>query len=155
MENSIVDKIREFIAAHLDMMGLQIVEIQYKKGRGKGFLRILIDRKDGGITAAECVEANEKIGLLLDEANLFMESYLLEVSSPGIDRPLLGKEDFERKKGRKVRIETKEDLREGLKEIIGVIVDVEEEAVVIEMEGGEKSKVPFNLIKKAKLKLKW
>jgi len=104
---------------------------------------------------AECTKLNEEIGLLLDKSDLLQEGYLLEVSSPGADRPLVVKEDFERKKGKTVRIKTKEALYEEKRKFIGVIVDVEEEAVIIKTEDRETKKIPFKLIKTAKIKLKW
>lgn len=155
MEGLIIDKIKESMKPLLDDMGLVIVDMQLKKGRGSGFLKILVDKKEGGITAADCVEANERIGLLLDESNLLEGSYLLEVSSPGIDRPLITKEDFERKKGRSVKIETKELFAENKKDFTGIIAEVEEDGVIVGMDNNRQYKIPFTLIKKAKLKLKW
>lgn len=150
-----IDKIKELVKKHLDNYEFQIVELQLKGGGGSNILRILVDRKSGGISMAECAKLNEEIGLLLDKSDLLQEKYLLEVSSPGADRPLVTKEDFERKKGKKVRIKTKEALYEEKGKFIGVIVDVEEEAVIIKTENLETKKIPFKLIKTAKIKLKW
>lgn len=155
MDEERIDKIKELIKRHLNNYEFQMVELQFRKEKGKNILRMLIDRKNGGITIAECAKVNEEIGLLLDESDLLMESYLLEVSSPGIDRPLLTKEDFNRKKGETIRIETEEPLYEEKREFIGVIVDVGEEAVIIKVEDGEDKKIPFKAIKKAKVKLEW
>jgi len=155
MDAQEIDKIRELVKKHLNNCEFQIVELQLKGGGGRNILRILIDRKNGGISMAECTKLNEEIGLLLDKSDLLQEGYLLEVSSPGADRPLVTKEDFERKKGKTVRIKTKEALYEEKRKFIGVIVDVEEEAVIIKTEDRETKKIPFKLIKTSKIKLKW
>lgn len=155
MNEQKVDKIRELIKRYLDNYEFQIVELQLKQSGRGNILRILIDRKSGGISIAECAKLNEEIGLLLDKSDLLQERYLLEVSSPGVDRPLITKEDFERKKGKTVRIETKEALYEGKREFIGVIVDVEENEVLFKIKDREIKKIPFKLIKTAKIKLKW
>ncbi len=155
MNEQKIDKIRELIKRYLDDYEFQIVELQLKGGGGRSILRILIDRKNGGISIAECAKLNEEIGLLLDKSDLLQERYSLEVSSPGADRPLVTKEDFERKKGKTVRIKTKEALYEEKSKFIGIIVDVEKEAVIIKTGDQETKKIPFKLIKTAKIKLEW
>ncbi|MFH1856712.1 MAG: ribosome maturation factor RimP [Candidatus Omnitrophota bacterium] len=152
MEKTIIDKIMEIVKKTLDAFDFQLVELYFKKGRSKEFIKVLIDKAEGGITSKECVKANKEISLALDNSGVLTQSYVLEVSSPGIDRPLVTKEDFQRKKGKKVKIETTESL----KGIAGAIVDVTDEAVIIEKEENkERENVPFKLIKKAKIKIEW
>lgn len=155
MEQSVIDKVRELILSYLNDRKLQLVELQFKKGRVKSFLKILIDKECGGITVDECARVNEEIGSLLDDSNLITQSYLLEISSPGIDRPLITQEDFKRNKGKTIKVEVLMPSAEKTQEFIGTIKEVENEVVIIEILNGESYKIPLNLVKKAKIKLKW
>jgi ribosome maturation factor RimP len=155
MDKGRIDKVKELIETHLNTCDFQMIELQFKKGKGRDILKILIDKEEGGITVAECAKVNEEIGLLLDKSNLLERSYLLEVSSPGLDRPLITKEDFKRKKGKTVQIITKEALWEEKKEFMGVITDVDNDTVTIKTKEDESYKIPFVAIKKAKVRLEW
>lgn len=149
-----IAEIKKVIEGYLASSFMQLVELQFKKGK-RNILRILVDRKQGGITVDECAKINEEISLILDKQGLLVESYILEVSSPGIDRPLVTKEDFERKMGKKVRITLKETEFEKEKDLSGKIAEVDEKKVVIKTDEGKVKKIAFDDIKKAKIKLEW
>lgn len=76
--------------------GFELVDLIYRPEGGKLVLRILVDRLAGGINLDECAQINRKISQVLEEKELIASDYILEVSSPGLDRPLAGQRDFER-----------------------------------------------------------
>lgn len=97
-------------------------------------LRVFADRPEGGITVDECARINKYIGNVLDEKDLISEKYILEVSSPGLDRPLKTKSDFLRCLGKKVVFFLKEPVY-GKLELKGMITEVNDDAVKIEANG--------------------
>lgn len=122
----IVGELTEPIAKSL---GLELVDVEYIKEGGSWFLRIFID-KPAGITHDDCQAVSERIGLILDEKDPIPQSYILEVSSPGIERPLKKPGDFVRFRGHKVRASTFSPVN-GQKEFVGELVGLENEQVVM------------------------
>ena len=112
------------------------------------FLRILADRPEGGINLAECSRLNKEIGLALDEKDLLPGRYILEVSSPGIDRPLETKEDFLRCLNKMVRVFLGEAL-ENKTEIEGLIQAIKDDYLVVDADG-RNIEIPLAKITKAK-----
>lgn len=103
--NTVLDRIRAIVFNLLSDKELELVDLTFKREGGSKVLRITADKK-GGITVDECAEANGLISQALDEADFINEPYLLEVLSPGLDRPLKTKEDFKRAVGKRIRIYT-------------------------------------------------
>jgi len=85
--------------------GLELVQVQYRREDHGWVLRILVDRP-GGVSVDECGEFSREVSDLLDVEDLIDNSYNLEVSSPGLDRPLIKPEDFERFAGREITLKT-------------------------------------------------
>lgn len=123
------DIVREMTEPVVEILGLELVDIEYIKEGGSWFLRIFIDKPEG-ITHDDCQAVSERVGALLDEKDLIPQSYILEVSSPGIERPLKKAADFERFRGYKVRASTFAPVN-GQKEFIGELVGLEDAHVVI------------------------
>ena len=97
-------------------------------------LRLLVDKIYGGITLDECARLNEKICDVIQTEGIIKQRYILEVSSPGIDRFLLTREDFSRCLNRKVRIFFNQ-CRDGKYEISGTIISVTEAGLNLDFEG--------------------
>lgn len=116
----IAEKIRALAEPLAVSMGFEIVHVECPSGRGRGALRVFID-KPGGITVDDCADFSREFGLLLDVSDIMEGSYDLEVSSPGLDRALSTLKDFIRFKGRKVRLRTKEPLEGSRRNIKAVI----------------------------------
>lgn len=114
-------------------LNLELVDVEYIKEGSAWFLRIFID-KPGGITHDDCQAVSERLGKLLDEKDPILQSYVLEVSSPGIERPLKKREDFERFKGYKVRAFTFAPV-DGKKEFVGELGSLEDEVLTINVDG--------------------
>ena len=129
-------------------LGYELVGVELE-GSGEGsVLRVFIDR-DAGISVGDCEQASRQIGAVLDVEDPIPESYVLEVSSPGLDRPLLTADHFVRFAGHPVRLRTTEpmDGRRGWK---GRLVGCREGNVVVR-EGDEERIIPLGLVGKANL----
>jgi ribosome maturation factor RimP len=142
------EKLKSIIGENLKKEGVILVDLNFTLSGKKSILRILVDVPGGGITLDKCTYINNSISQLLDEENLIQGSYVLEVSSPGVDRPLISKEDFTRCLNRKVKIFLNQ-LQEGKSEITGVIISVADAGVNVDSEG-QIQQIPFDRIRKAK-----
>jgi len=142
------EKILKLIETPVLKKGIEIVDLEWKRERAGWVLRIFID-KPGGVTIGDCVKISELVGKILDHEDLIHHSYHLEVSSPGIERPLKTKEHFERFKGEKIKVVLK-NLYEGRRTLTGINLGTEEGFLKMEVEG-KLWKIPLELIKKANL----
>ena len=98
----IEESVEALLTPVLAERGLELTDVEYVRERN-WFLRIYID-KDGGVDLNDCQEVSEKVGVLLDEADLISDNYMLEVSSPGLDRVLKKDKDFIRYTGEEVDV---------------------------------------------------
>lgn len=144
----ITEELRKFIEEYLAAKGLELVELIYRREGRDHVLRVLSDRPEGGISLGECSRLNKELGALLDEKNILIESYTLEVSSPGLDRPLREKKDFQRAKGKQVKFFLKE-MVEGKLEWDGAITEVTDDAVHIDTKDKPLA-IPLVLINKGR-----
>jgi ribosome maturation factor RimP len=144
----ILTQLEGLIGEYLKAQGYELVELIYRYEGRDLYLRVLADRAEGGITLDECSSLNSGIGAMLDEKNLVDARYILEVSSPGLDRPLRTKADFLRCLNRRARLFLRESL-EGRSEIEGLIKGLAGDNVVVE-EGAKSTEVPLSKISKAR-----
>lgn len=119
-------------------------------GTKKLLLRVFID-KEGGVTIDDCERFSKRLGAILDIEDLFPGPYNLEVSSPGIDRPLKNVKDFEKNTGKLVRIVTVEKI-ENQNFFIGRILDVRDNVIKLSINKRE-IRIPYTAISKAKLEI--
>ncbi len=147
-EKELKEKIRELIEIPIIRKNIELVDLQWKRERSGWVLRLFID-KPGGVTIGDCAKISELVGKILDKEDIIHRSYILEVSSPGIDRPLVKKEDYERFKGEKVKIVLKNPI-EGRKNFKGLLLGIKGDFVQIEIEN-RVHEIPFEEIKKANL----
>ena len=112
-------------------------------------VEVIVDKETGGITLGECSVINKQLSKYIEEKNLIADDYIVEVSSPGLDRPLKTKKDFLRVKGAEVRFHLM-DLIEGKKEHSGIVKAVEDNAVYVETKKMTVV-IPFDKIQKAVL----
>ncbi|MFA4888282.1 MAG: ribosome maturation factor RimP [Candidatus Omnitrophota bacterium] len=141
-------ELKVIIADYLKEKDLDFVELIYRFEAAGLVLRVLADKPEGGITMDECFHLNREIGNLLDEKNILEERYILEVSSPGLDRPLKQINDFLRCKNRQAQIFLKVS-HEGKMEYSGKIVKVDESCVYINL-GAREISIPLLKIHKGK-----
>ena len=128
--------------------GMELVDIEYRREQGGWVLRLFID-KEGGITLGDCSNISSQIGHLIEVDDLISNPYTLEVSSPGLNRPLKKEEDFVKYRGRLVKLKLRDPI-EGRRVFKGRLLDSEEGLVRIDMEDDVVS-LPFNNIRKANL----
>lgn len=132
MKKSISEVIEELVNPIIEEQNLELFDIEYvKEGKAK-YLRIYIDKEDG-VTIDDCQIVSQKLSKILDEKDPIVEAYFLEVSSPGIDRPLKKEKDFEKYKGREVDIKLYQAL-DSKKEYSGILLGLENDIVKIETE---------------------
>ena len=133
-------------------MGLELVEVQYRREQSGWVLRFIIDKQEG-ISLDDCVAVSREVGQLLDIEDIIDQSYNLEVSSPGLERPLKSIADFQRFVGRKARIKTLEAIG-GEHVFIGRIKQAEGESIVLEV-GRKELTIPFPQVAKARLEVEY
>lgn len=141
----ISDKISSWLAEN----GFELVDMKLAKGKRKYLLRIFID-KEGGVTIDDCVEVSKKIGTILDVEDPIQGSYILEVSSPGIERPLKKAADFQRFMGHDAMVQTFTEIS-GKKVFTGKIGDSMHGSFIM-IVGGKPISIEFSNVKKANLK---
>ncbi len=107
MASPMIARIEQLIAPAVEDMGFTIVRIQQRDSEGRNTLQILAEPQDGSaLTMEHCVELTHTISALLDVEDPITGAYALEVSSPGVDRPLTRPEDYRRFAGREIKLET-------------------------------------------------
>ena len=151
---SVIENIRLAIEPSIDHLGYELVRAKWLGGNADRTLQLMIEPKTGGITTVfDCEKVSHQVSALLDVEDIIKEAYKLEVSSPGIDRPLTRLKDFERWKGFEAKLETNEILS-GRRRFRGKVVAVEGNIVEFEV-AGEKTpfNIPFESISEAKLVL--
>ena len=125
-------KTEELILPILEELQFELVDVEYVKEGGTWYLRAYID-KEGGITVNDCEDVSRRMNELLDEKDYIEGSYVFEVSSPGLGRPLKKDRDFERSMGEEVEIRTYRMI-DRTKEFRGILKAYDKDSVTIEMD---------------------
>ncbi len=148
---SVTERVEQLIAPTVEGMGFSIVRVQLSGG-DRLQLQVMVERPDGqAMVVDDCADLSRAISAILDVEDPIADAYTLEVSSPGIDRPLVRLRDFERFAGHEARIETNVSVN-GRRRFRGRVLGVEGDVVRVAVEG-EDIEVPFSAISKAKLVL--
>jgi ribosome maturation factor RimP len=151
MSDFVIEKIEEFARALLPSMGLELVEVQFRREGHGWVLRIFIDSEEG-ITVDHCADVSREVSDYLDVEDLIDHPYNLEVSSPGLERPLRSIADFERFAGRKARVKLREAVGDQ-KVFTGIIGQASDAGIELLLEDESTVQLPFELIRKARLSL--
>ncbi len=133
-KESIEKKTEELLAPILDENNFELVDVEYVKEGSDWYLRAYID-KEGGININDCEKVSRALDPVLDECNFIPDAYTLEISSPGLTRPLKKERDYERNLGRPVEIKLYRAL-DGEKIFVGTLKDYSAGSVTIEDENG-------------------
>ena len=144
----------EILTPVIEGMGFEVVRIRLMGGMAKT-LQIMVERPDGGIEVDECALISTAISAVLDVEDPLEDAYALEVSSPGIDRPLTRLKDFETWEGYEARLETTEMI-DGRRRFKGVLAGIEGDEVLINLEEGAETLtvgLSFDWLSDAKLVL--
>ena len=144
----VVDEVTRLVEPECAALGFELVDVEYVKEGKDLVLRLFID-KPGGITLDDCALLSRQIDPILDAADPIPSSYYLQVSSPGLDRPLKREKDFERFAGSLVQLRTYQAI-EGQRNFRGVLTGLHDGNVALEVEG-KQVLIPLHMVAKANL----
>lgn len=136
-----------------DGQGVSIIDVEMTGGLRRPTVRVFID-KEGGVTLDDCERVSRGLSALLDVEDMIHTSYVLEVSSPGLDRPLKEIADFEKSVGKLARVITKESI-DNRTFFIGRIQGVRGDDVLLKVGEGEVFEIPFDRISRARLEIEF
>ena len=151
MSEFVIEKVEEYATSLLPSMGLELVEVQFRREGHGWVLRLFIDC-EGGITVDHCADVSREMSAYLDVEDLIEHPYHLEVSSPGLERPLKKLADYHRYIGRKVKVKLREEV-EGQKVFTGELQQVDDDGVVVQSDDTKTVALAFANIRKARLAL--
>lgn len=153
-QESVVEKVTRLAGVLTQSLGFELVEVEYKRVGRSMVLRIYLD-KPGGINLDDCSDFSHEFSQLLDVEDFITDNYTMEVSSPGLDRPLKRPEDFVRYAGRTVKAKTFELLPDAegnkRKTFLGTLIGFEDGFVKIHLQEGQLAEIPFTKIAKINL----
>ncbi|MCD5405514.1 MAG: ribosome maturation factor RimP [Desulfotomaculum sp.] len=151
-KRNIVARVEELAQPIAIAIGLEIVDVEYVKEGSKWYLRVFID-KPGGVSLDDCQELSTALSDILDAQDLISHSYMLEVSSPGIERPLKKPEDYKRFIGKKVLIRTYTPL-DGRKKFTGQLLGFDNGEIQLEVDN-KRILIPLEKVSKANLSVEF
>jgi len=154
----VVSRVAELAEPLAASLGMELAEVEYKQDGGRMVLRLFVDR-DGGVTLDDCAAVSRELTEILDVEDFIPGRYNLEVSSPGLNRPLKKPADFERFTGRLVKIRTFELLADDAgnkrKTFTGELLGLEEGVVRLKLTEGQTAGVPLAKVAKANLEFEF
>ena len=145
---TIEQKLEDLFKPTVESMGFELWAIEYIPAGRHTTLRVFAD-KQGGINVDDCADISRQLSAIMDVEDPIADQYMLEVSSPGLDRVLIKPEHFKRYEGHSVRVRSAVAIL-GRKKINGVMTKVSDDGIEVEVDG-ELFEVPFGLIDKANL----
>jgi ribosome maturation factor RimP len=150
-----IEVVRDVAGRVASSRGFELVDVEFKRHAAGTLVRLFID-KEGGIGLAELQSVSEEVSAILDAEDPIATSYTLEVSSPGLDRPLRHEGDYRRFTGRLARLSTYEPI-DGRRRFAGRILGVEAGAVglKLESEGGQVVRLPLKRIAAGRLEVEF
>jgi ribosome maturation factor RimP len=153
---TVEDRARGLCEPLIAAEGLELLDLEYTREQSGWVLRLFIDKPGGTVGVEECAIASHAVDKALDVEDVIPTEYNLEVSSPGLDRPLKKPAHFERVKGQKVKIKTFGPLFEPpRKNFVGTLKDVATHAVTVEIEGAGSFTIAFKDIARANLEFEF
>lgn len=154
----VVSRVTELAEPLAASLGLELAEVEYKQEGARMVLRIFIDR-DGGVTLDDCAAVSRELAEILDVEDFIQSRYSLEVSSPGLNRPLKKPSDYERFTGRLVKIRTYELLADDAgnkrKTFTGELLGLVNGVVRLKLTEGQTAGVPLEKVAKANLEFEF
>ena len=148
LEEKVLGEAESIIEGVLEHEGMDLVDVAYRREPCGWVLRIFID-KDGGVTVDDCSHISRQLSDILEVKDVICCSYKLEVSSPGLNRPLRKEKDFQRFIGETVSLKTRTSI-ENRKNFKGRLIDYKDGSIVIDVDG-QHFTVPHGMAEKANL----
>ncbi|MBO6621237.1 MAG: ribosome maturation factor [Balneola sp.] len=149
MQLDTIQKIKDLAAPLVESKDLFVVDIEHKTGSGLNEVWLYLDAQDRGVNLDECADISRELGFLIEAHELFEKKYRLNVSSPGLSRPLSDVRQYKKNQGRKAKVKFKKEDEYDKTE--GTIVGVDENGIMLEDQNGKSVKVLFDDIKEAKI----
>ncbi len=152
MEDTLLtDKIKAIAAPLFNSLGVELFDIEYGGAQRGGLLRIIID-KEGGVSLDDCAKVSRYLSRALDLEDIISHRYTLEVSSPGLNRPLKRREDFFRYLGKRVKLKTLGPTKN--QEIFkGKLSGFEGDTIFLELDHGVEHQIQYDQITQANLEI--
>lgn len=153
MKEKVAQVTEELVTPILEREGLELVDIEYVREGSHWFLRVLID-KTGGVDLDTCGRVSEQLSKLLDRRDPIPGPYILEVSSPGAERPLKTERDLERSIGKPVLVTLYEPFA-GSKKHTGRLDSFDKQVLILSLEAGERLEIPREKVAHTRLTVDW
>ena len=141
-------RVRSLVEPVLNELGYELVDLRFLTDQGRWVLRLFMD-KEGGIQVGDCERVSREVETLLEVESVIGERYSLEVSSPGLDRPLVREADFIRYAGQQASLKTREPI-DGRRNYKGLLKGMEGSLIMMEIDGKE-FRIPIGLVERARL----
>ncbi len=148
MQNKVLDKISELTESVLLGTDFFLVDIEIK-GSTEPVIWVYVDAGDRGINMDECAELSNELSLLMEAHDVFDGRYRINVSSPGLSRPLTDKRQYPKNKGRKARVKFKSNGE--YRKVEGTLQNVEEQEIVVQQEDGSNVRLNFDQLVETKI----
>jgi ribosome maturation factor RimP len=157
-KDKICEQVGGFALPILDSKSLELVEIEFVRMGKDAVLRLFID-KEGGVTLEDCAYVSHELSAILDVEEIIAVNYTLEVSSPGLDRPLKKPEDYQRYVGRLVKVRTYDqfldDSGNKRKTFLGTLDGLVDGSIRITLKEGQTASIPLERVAKANLEFEF
>ncbi|HUL31199.1 MAG TPA: ribosome maturation factor RimP [Thermodesulfobacteriota bacterium] len=150
MESELVDRVRGMIDPILSNERMELVDIEYRRESKGWVLRLILD-KEGGITLDDCTRVSQEVGRSLDVEDVIQTPYTLEVSSPGLTRPLKTQKDFMKYRHRLIKVRTVDPVQ-NRRQFKGRLLEVSENGIEIGVDGGI-FRIPLSNVARANLEM--
>ncbi len=156
----VIAQVRAVASRVAGTYGLELFDVQFRREAGGMVLRVQIDRPGPAATAedsvsvADCAHVSREVSAILDVEDIIPTAYILEVSSPGLDRPLRHADDYRRFSGRRAKLVMREAI-DGQTYFKGRLGGVEDDAVLIDADDGRRHQVPIGVITRANLEVEF
>ncbi len=154
----LIDKLRAIAERVAGSYGLEIFDVQYRREAGGMVLRVLLDRSgpsarpEDSVSVDDCARVSRDLSAMLDVEDIVPTAYTLEVSSPGLDRPLRHTGDYRRFSGRRAKLVMREAI-DGQRFFKGTLGGIEGNDVLIDGDDGRRHRVPIEVITRANLEV--
>jgi len=152
MSRGVEETVRPLAADAARGEGVELVDLEYRREPVGWVLRLFID-KNGGVGLDDCRRVSEVVGTLLEVEDFIHQAYTLEVSSPGLTRPLNSEQDWNRAVGKMIRVVTKRAVA-GRQDVAGRLVEIQTNALILEV-SGVVVEIPRDLVARGRMELEW
>ncbi len=146
----VAETVTDFVLPIAHSEDLNLIDVEFLKEGSDWVLRIFLENKDGDLTIEECEKVSRSLSIILDEEDPIDKSYILEVSSPGLERPLKTEEDFERFRGELIAVKTFKKIN-GEKEFIGTLKEFADDQITLILDDDQEISIDYSLVARSNI----